>query len=216
MPEIKACIFDLDGVIVDTARYHYLAWKRLCNELGFDLTEAENESLKGVSRAESLNILLKKGGIDATPAEKDEMMHRKNSWYLEYVDAMKPDEILPSAADFIRMVKDSGRKVALGSASKNALKIIEKIGLLPLFDAVVDGTKVTRGKPDPQTFELGAYELHIEAQHCVVFEDALAGVQAALNAGMYAVGIGDPRILSQAHKVIPGFQGLGMEIFNEI
>ena len=159
MAEIKSCIFDLDGVLVDTAKYHYLAWKRLCNELGFDLTEAENESLKGISRAESLDILLEKGGISLSDEKKEELMTRKNGWYLEYIDKMGADEILPGALEFLKHVKSEGKKIALGSSSKNALRIIEVLGILPLFDAVIDGTKVSKGKPDPQTFQLGAEAL---------------------------------------------------------
>jgi beta-phosphoglucomutase len=216
MADIKACIFDLDGVIVDTAKYHYLAWNRLCNELGFGFTHEENESLKGVSRAQSLEILLSKGGLKKSAEEKLELMHRKNQWYLEYVDSMKPDEILPGAHDFIKKVKAAGIKIALGSSSKNAEHILEIIGIKHLFDVIIDGTKVTRGKPDPQTFALAAYELNIDHDHCVVFEDALAGVDAALAAGMYAIGVGDPLVLKQAQIVIPGFEGVGLEIFNEI
>lgn len=216
MALIEACIFDLDGVIVDTAKYHYLAWKRLCNELGFDLTHEENEGLKGISRAESLNILLRKGRIAASEREKQEMMERKNNWYLGYVDAMDPDEILPGAETFIKMVKASGRKVGLGSASKNAKAIVAKIGLAYIFDAVIDGVKATNSKPDPQVFALGAEEMNVDPHRCVVFEDAIAGVDAALNAGMYAIGVGDKDLLHKAHKVIPGFAGVGLEIFDEI
>jgi beta-phosphoglucomutase len=216
MADIRACLFDLDGVIVDTAHYHFLAWRRLCNELGFDLTPEENEALKGISRAESLNIILQKGGVEVSDEGKNEMMFRKNGWYLEYVNAMRPDEILPGAREFLEKVKASGRKIALGSASKNARPIIEKIEVLHLFDAIVDGNKVTRGKPDPQTFELGAWELGVEPAHCVVFEDAIAGIEAARSAGMYAIGVGQAHILNQAHIVIPGFQGVGLEIFDEL
>ncbi len=216
MAAIKACIFDLDGVIVDTAKYHYLAWNRLCNELGFGITHEENEALKGVSRAESLEILLSKGEIQCSEVDKLELMHRKNQWYLEYVETMKPDEILPGADKFIVNAKAHGFKIALGSSSKNAMHILEKIGLKSLFDVVIDGTKVTRGKPDPQTFALAAYELNLDHTQCVVFEDALAGIDSALAAGMYAIGVGDPAVLTKAHKVIPGFDGVGLEIFDEI
>lgn len=216
MSEITACIFDLDGVIVDTARYHFLAWRRLCNELGFDLTEEENEGLKGISRAESLDIILAKGGVTKSQAEKEELMTRKNGWYLEYVDAMSADEILPGAFSFLKLVKASGKKVSLGSSSRNAMRILEKIGVLPFFDAVIDGTKVTRGKPDPQTFLLAAEALHTEPEHCVVFEDATAGVEAAIAGGMRTIGVGDPETLHRADMVIPGFEGIGLELFNKI
>lgn len=212
MSDIKSCLFDLDGVIVDTARYHYQAWKRLCNELGFDLSHEENEELKGISRAESLEILLEKGGVSLSQTEKDHYMRIKNDWYLELVDTMASDEILPGVVDFLNAIKQSGRKIALGSASKNAVKILTKVGILDLFDAVIDGTKVTRGKPDPQTFTLGAEATGAKPSECVVFEDAVAGVAAALAGGMYAIGVGDPIVLNKAHKVIPGFDGLGVEL----
>jgi beta-phosphoglucomutase len=216
MSEITACIFDLDGVIVDTAKYHFLAWRRLCNELGFDLSEEENEALKGITRAESLDIILAKGGVTKSLAEKQVLMVRKNGWYLEYVDAMSADEILPGAHSFLKLVKASGRKISLGSSSKNAMRILEKIGVLPLFDAVIDGTKVTLGKPDPQTFLLAAEALQAAPDHCVVFEDATAGVEAALAGGMHTIGVGDPAVLRRADIVIPGFEGIGLELFNKI
>jgi beta-phosphoglucomutase len=216
MAEIKACIFDLDGVIVDTAHFHFLAWRRLCLELGFDLSEEENEGLKGVSRAESLDILLAKGEVEASAAEKDEMMNRKNAWYLEYVDSMGADEILPGVLHFLKTLKDHNYLIALGSSSKNAMRILQKINVLPYFDEVIDGTKVSRGKPDPQTFQLGAEALKVNPEFCVVFEDAVAGIDAARAAGMYAIGIGQADVLSHAHVVLPGFEGLDTAIFNKL
>ncbi len=214
MSEIKSCLFDLDGVIVDTARYHFQAWKRLCKELGFDLSHDENEELKGIGRAESLEILLRKGGVSLSDSEKAHYMKIKNDWYLELVDTMASDEILPGVVNFLDEVKQSGRKIALGSASKNAIKILEKVGILGLFDAVIDGTKVTRGKPDPQTFTLGAEATGAMPNECVVFEDALAGVDAALAGGMYVIGVGEPDVLNKAHKVIPGFAGVGVSLLD--
>ncbi|MEM9051654.1 MAG: beta-phosphoglucomutase [Bacteroidota bacterium] len=216
MAEIKACLFDLDGVIVDTAKYHYQAWKRLCNELGFDLTEEENESLKGISREESLNILLKKGGVSLSDNKKTELTALKNGWYLEFIEKMTADEALPGALEFIQAAKDSGRKIALGSSSRNALKILETLEIVDLFDAVIDGTKVSRGKPDPQTFQLGAEALKMHPCECVVFEDAQAGVEAALAGGMYIIGVGDETTLNRANLTIEGFQNVGMEIFEKL
>lgn len=215
MAEIKACIFDLDGVVVDTAKFHFLAWRRLCREIGFDLTEEENEGLKGISRAKSLDILLEKGGAEAGPEEREEMMARKNGWYLDYVNTMNAGDILPGVSDFLDKVKASGRKMALGSASKNAVPILRRIDLLKAFDAVIDGTKVTRGKPHPETFLLGAEALGAAPENCVVFEDAAAGIEGALAGGMYAVGVGSPQVLGKAHLVIPGFKERGLEIFDE-
>jgi len=216
MAEIKACLFDLDGVIVDTAKYHYKAWKRLCNELGFDLTEEENESLKGISRAESLNILLKKGKVSLSEKKKEELMIRKNGWYLEFIYKMDSDETLPGAISFLKLVRESGRKIALGSSSKNALTILEALNIVDLFDAVIDGTKVSKGKPDPQTFQLGAEALKMHPCECVVFEDAQAGVEAALAGGMVVVGVGEEQTLSRANLVIPGFENVGIELFDKL
>lgn len=216
MALIKACIFDLDGVIVDTARYHYKAWKRLCNELGFDLTEEENEALKGISRVESLEILLQKGGVVLSDDEKQRYMDMKNEWYLEFVDNMAGEEVLPGVVPFLFDVKESGRKIVLGSASKNAVKILTRVGLVDFFDEIIDGTKVTKGKPDPETFLLGAQATGVKPNECVVFEDAAAGIEAALAGKMYAIGVGDPEILSKAHMVIPGFQKAKIDILKEL
>ncbi|MCA1764465.1 MAG: beta-phosphoglucomutase [Cryomorphaceae bacterium] len=215
MGNIKSCLFDLDGVIVDTAKYHYKAWKRLCNELGFDLTIDENENLKGISRAESLDILLKKGNVRLSDEKREMYMERKNNWYLEYVEQMSPGEALPGSLDFLKACKDAGYKVALGSSSKNALRILEKIDVLHLFDAVIDGTKVSKGKPDPQTFTLGAEATKAHPSECVVFEDSIAGIEAGIAGGMYTVGVGDPETLERANLVISGFENVGLEIFEK-
>ena len=159
-----------------------------------------------------MEILLRKGGVSLSDSEKAHYMKIKNDWYLELVDTMASDEILPGVVNFLKEVKGTGRKIALGSASKNAVRILTKVGILDLFDAVIDGTKVTRGKPDPQTFTLGAEATGAKPSECVVFEDAVAGVEAALAGGMYAIGVGEPAVLSKAHKVIPGFEGVGVDV----
>jgi beta-phosphoglucomutase len=211
MAIIKACIFDLDGVVVDTAKYHYLAWKRLANDLGFDFTVHDNERLKGVSRIDSLNILLEIGGLTFTNEEKLTFADKKNSWYTEYIDKMTPDEVLPGALDFFDQLKSKGVKMALGSASKNAGYILQKINLTHWFDFVVDGTKTAKAKPDPEVFLLGAKGLNVAPNECVVFEDAEAGVEAAINAGMYCVGIGNSAVLGKANFVIPGLFEMSLE-----
>lgn len=205
------CIFDLDGVIVDTAKYHYLAWKRLANSLGFDFSEADNEHLKGVSRIESLKIILKLGAVELDQAAFDAALADKNGWYLEYINQIGPEEILPGVSEFLSKVRASGIQTALGSASKNAVLILERIALLDQFDVIVDGNKVANAKPDPEVFLNAARELGVEPSACIVFEDAVAGVQAALNAKMRVVGIGVPEVLTQAHLVIPGFQDTTIE-----
>jgi beta-phosphoglucomutase len=207
MKQIKACIFDLDGVIVDTAKYHFRAWRRLANELGFDFTEEENEQLKGVSRVESLNLILKWGKKEENDEEvKTIMADKKNAWYLEYIERMNSDEILPGAEAFLRDAKSKGIKIVLGSASKNSRLILERIGLLHLFDAIVDGNSTTKSKPDPEVFILGAQAVGLEPKECIVFEDAEKGIEAALNGGFYTVGVGNPDILDDSHIVIPGFE----------
>lgn len=208
MVTIKACLFDLDGVIVDTAKYHYLAWKRLANELGFDFTEQHNERLKGVSRMRSLEILLEVGNKSYPLSEMEKMAARKNEWYVEFISKIEPDEILPGAEAFLNELKSKGIKTALGSASKNAPLILERIGLTKIFDAVIDGTKVSKAKPDPEVFLKGAQELGVEPESCIVFEDAQAGIEAAKNGNMLCVGVGSPENLSGYDYLISGFEGI--------
>lgn len=211
MPEIKACLFDLDGVIVDTARFHYIAWKELANDLGFDLTEEQNEQLKGISRMESLEIILGLGGVELSEEEKLERAAKKNSRYLELCQQMTPDNTLPGVKAFLDELKSASIGIGLGSASKNAKVILERIGMLSYFETIVDGNRVTKGKPDPQVFNLGAEDLKADPSECVVFEDAVAGVQSAKAAGMFAVGIGEQSVLTEADIVVPGFANFGLE-----
>ena len=212
MGTIKGCIFDLDGVIVNTTRYHYLAWKKLANALGFDFSEKDNESLKGVSRMESLEILLKAGGLSFDDETKLALAAKKNQWYVDYINAMEEDEVLPGAKEFIERLKAAGLKIALGSASKNALTILNRLRLAGYFDVVIDGTKVSRAKPDPEIFLLAAQELGLPPAGCVVFEDAKAGVEAAKKAGMKCVGVGISSELYEVDAVIPGFENIDLSI----
>lgn len=216
MSQIRACIFDLDGVIVDTAVYHYRAWKRLANELGFDITEEDNEKLKGISRVQSLELILGWGGVEKTPSEKLELATRKNTWYVEMIQAMTPAEILPGAKEFLEEVKAAGLKSALGSASKNSGLILERTGLLPLFDAIIDGNVVSASKPDPEVFLKGAEALQIPPHECVVFEDAVAGVEAARAGGMKVVGIGSPEVLGNADVVVSGLAAFRVDMLKAL
>ncbi len=211
MSTIKACIFDLDGVIVDTAVYHFKAWKRLANHLGFDFTEEENEKLKGVSRVRSLQLILEWGGVEKSETEQAELADLKNSWYVEMIQEMKPDEILPGAKEFLLAVRQAELKTALGSASKNSRTILEKVGLIELFDSIIDGNTVSASKPDPEVFLKGAESLGLEPSACVVFEDAIAGVQAAISGGMKVVGIGDAQTLTGANLVIAGLHEMNLD-----
>jgi beta-phosphoglucomutase len=199
---IKACIFDLDGVIVDTAHYHFLAWQRLANELGIGFTEKENERLKGVSRMRSLEIILELGGIELSEAEKEKLALRKNSWFVEYINAIRPEEVFEGVPELLKSIRSKGIKVGLASSSKNAETVLRLLKIGNMFDAIVDGTMIVNTKPDPEIFLLTASKLGVAPSDCVVFEDAEAGVEAAIAAGMKCVGIGLPHQLQSAHEVI--------------
>jgi beta-phosphoglucomutase len=211
MKKIEACIFDLDGVIVDTAKYHYIAWKALAEELGFEFTPQDNERLKGVSRMRSLDILLEIGNLQFTEEQKLAMAEKKNTLYVSYIEKMTPEEILPGVQEFLQEIRNKGIRVALGSASKNSPMILRQIHLTEMFDVVVDGNSITEAKPNPEVFLRGAERLGITPEHCVVFEDAIAGIEAARNARMISVGIGDAQTLAMADMVIPGFEGFTYE-----
>jgi beta-phosphoglucomutase len=208
---IKACIFDLDGVLVDTAKYHFRAWRRLANQLGFDFTERENEKLKGVSRVQSLDLILSWGGVVKTAEEKAALAATKNDWYVELISSMTPAETLEGVPAFLDKLRAGKVKIALGSASKNAQTILRKIGLTPYFDALIDGNKTTKSKPDPQVFLLGAEALGVAPAEAIVFEDAAKGIEAALAGGFWAIGIGEQEDLKEAHAVIPGFEDYDFE-----
>jgi len=199
---ISACIFDLDGVIVDTAHYHFLAWKRLAHELGYELTSADNENLKGVSRMRSLEIVLQLGGVTATAHEKELMANKKNTWFNDYVERMMPEEIFPGVKQLIRDLKSNGIKVGLASSSKNAKTVIKLLHIQTEFDAIVDGTMIEHSKPHPEIFLLTAKKLGVKPDECLVFEDAEAGVAAALAAGMKCVGVGNAQQLNRAHEIV--------------
>lgn len=200
----KGFIFDLDGVIVDTAKYHYLAWKRIANELDFDFTLEQNELLKGVSRERSLEILLDIGGMIILDSEKKRLASKKNDLYLNLIESLGNKDLLPGTKSFILDAKDKVIKIALGSASKNAAYILKKLGIAHLFDARIDGTMVSKAKPDPEVFLKGAKLLGLGPKNCLVFEDAQAGIDAAKNAGMKCVGIGKSNILKSADLVVSG------------
>lgn len=210
MMHTGACIFDLDGVIVDTAKYHFLAWKKLTDQLGINFTEKDNERLKGVSRMASLEIILEIGHRILDDEQKQEYAALKNSWYVDYIRKMTPDEILPGSREFINELSKANIRVAIGSASKNTPMILERVGILKLFDAVADGNIVSKAKPDPEVFIKAAEMVGVKPGNCVVFEDAVAGVQASLNAGMKCIGIGSPDVLTKAHYVVSGLNEMNL------
>lgn len=198
----RAAIFDLDGVLVDTAKFHYQAWKRLAAELGFDFSEADNERLKGVSRRQSLEILLEVGGLCFSEAEKKAMAERKNNWYVELISNLDESELMPGSRECLMALQQIGIPLALASASKNASLVVDRLGIACLFDYVVDAAKIPNAKPAPDIFLEAARGLNVSPAESVVFEDASAGVAAAHSAGMYAIGIGSVENLLDADHVV--------------
>ncbi len=201
-------IFDLDGVIVDTAKHHFVAWQQLAQSQGWSFTSEDNEQLKGVSRVRSLELILQWNKAQITPELFEQLLMEKNERYLNLIRDMDPSERLPDVQRVLQVFRDSGCGIALGSASKNARPILDKIELTPYFDVIVDGTNVSKAKPDPEVFLQAANQLGIAPEDCVVFEDAVAGIQAAKAAGMRAFGIGDPEKLTQAERVFKDFTQL--------
>lgn len=210
---IACCIFDLDGVLVDTARFHYRAWADMAHELGFEFTPEQGEATKGVSRMASLDIVLRAGGMENrfTQEEKERLAAEKNARYLTYVSTMTPDDVLPGVREFLADLERHGVKTALGSASKNAATILDRCALRDAFDAIVDGTLISRAKPDPEVFSKGAELLGMVPDTCVVFEDAAVGIEAAARAGMRSVGVGGSQSLAQATMNITTFENFTYE-----
>jgi len=199
--QLKAVLFDLDGIIVDTAKYHYLAWKKLADREGIYFDEKINERLKGVSRMASLNIILERSSRVYSEEEKQKMTEIKNNWYREMIGQLKPDEILPGVVDFLKSLKKHGIKSAICSASKSTTFIADKLGITEYFDTIVGRQDITKSKPDPEVFLVAAERLGVLPGECVVFEDAYAGLEGAKSAGMKALGLGDPDILTNADVV---------------
>jgi beta-phosphoglucomutase len=194
----KAFIFDLDGVIVDTAKFHFLAWKKLADSLNINFTHEINEQLKGVSRVRSLEIILSQGNVQASQEDKNNWLVQKNEDYLAFVHQMDKSEILPRVEEVLQFLKTNNQYVVLGSASKNARPILQKVNILHYFDALVDGNDVTNAKPDPEVFLQGANQVQVAYKDAIVFEDSVAGIQAANVAGMTSVGIGEKEVLHES------------------
>lgn len=209
---MRACIFDLDGVLVDTAKYHFIAWRNLANKLGVEFSEHDNEQLKGLSRDASLDYILTKGNIEATFEEREKWKEEKNKEYLALVLKMNEDETLPNAKELLQELKDNNIRIALGSASKNAELILDRVNIKHYFDAIIDGTKTSRSKPDPEVFLLGAKAINCEPHECIVFEDALNGVKAAKAGGFYAIGIGEPEVLIEADQVYASLASINFKM----
>ena len=212
----KAFIFDLDGVIVDTAKYHYLAWKKIANELKIEFTDEHNELLKGVSRVRSLDIILELGKIEASQEDKNKWLFEKNENYLSYLVDMDNSEILPGVMPILDYLKEQKQLIALGSASKNARPILEKTGILSYFDAIVDGNDVSNAKPDPEVFLIAAKLLGTKPEDSIVFEDSVAGIQAANIGGMTSVGIGEAATLHEAKYLFKDFTFIDKDFINKL
>lgn len=212
MDHIKGCIFNLDGVIVDTAKYHYIAWRRLANQLGFDFSPEKHEELRGLSRMASLEKILEWGDMYMTEAEKLHWADVKNNWYVELISNLKPGDLLTGALLFLRQVREAGLKVALSSASRSARQVLHTTHIESYFDAIIDGHSTRKVKPDPESFHLAAQALGLMPSECLVFEDAALGVWAGVAGGFTVVGIGRPEYLPNAHLVIPGFENLTLNV----
>lgn len=212
----KACIFDLDGVIVDTVPAHYVAWKAMADELNIPFTEEDNEHLKGLSRDESMHKILELGNVTKTEDEINHYTTKKNNIYVEIISKMTPKDILPGVVDFIQLLKDNGVATAIGSSSKNTPTILKAVGLDTTFDAVVDGNQVTHSKPDPEVFLKGAAKLNLKPEECVVLEDAISGVEAAKRGGMKCIGVGEPDVLKEADVIVPDLTKLNLEILRNL
>ena len=212
----KGFIFDLDGVIVDTAKFHFLAWKNLAEGLDISFSEEQNEQLKGVSRIRSLEKILTWGNKHISDDHFMELMARKNDEYLSYVAKMNDSEILPDVPRVLAFLEEKKQGIALGSASKNARVILKKVGLKAYFETIVDGTNVTKAKPDPEVFLNAAEGLKINPENCIVFEDSLAGVEAANTANMISIGIGSRSVLKDADYVFKDFTEISPDFLNQL
>ncbi len=214
--EPKTFIFDLDGVIVDTTKYHYLAWKKLVSGMGISFSEEQNEQLKGVSRVKSLETILSWSNISVSEDRFMELMARKNDDYLQYISNMSEDEILPGVLDVLNFLKERRQKIGLGSASKNARPILSRLGLNVFFDCIVDGTDISKAKPDPEVFLKGAELLRSQPSNCIVFEDSISGIHAANTAGMISIGLGDSVTLGHADHVFTSFEEIPSDFIQQL
>jgi beta-phosphoglucomutase len=208
---LKAVIFDLDGVITDTARYHYLAWQKLADELGIYFDEQINERLKGVERMSSLEIILERSMAEFPVEQKIQWANQKNEYYKELVVTMTPAELSPGTREVMNELKDKGIKIGLASVSKNAMTVIEKLQIGGFFDYIADATRIHKSKPDPEIFLTVAENLQVAVKSCIGVEDASAGIKAIKAAGMFAVGVGDPKILREADVVITGIDAFDLQ-----
>lgn len=213
---LKACIYDLDGVITDTAKYHYESWKWVGSQLDYNLTEKQNQKLKGVGRKESLDKILKWSNSRISEADKQNLLYKKNQMYLEFIDTMMPDEVFDGFKNFNALAKGVGIKVAVGSSSKNAIRIIDKLDLVLAFHAIVDGGMTPNSKPEPDIFLLAAEKLQVAPENCLVIEDSQAGISAAKKAGMKSVLFGSDKSPKGAQMQINSWLDASIEGFRKL
>lgn len=204
--KIKGFIFNLDGVIVDTAKYHYIAWRRLADEMGVDFPPEQHEQLRSLSRMESLEKILEWGGLYMTEAEKLHWADVKNNWYQGLIANMTPEEVFPGVLPLLEAVRSTGGKTALSSASRNARAVLKSTRLESFFDVILDGSAPGKAKPHPECFLMAASALHLMPSECIVFDDALRGIQAARNGGFHIIGVGKPEHLPDVQVLISGFE----------
>lgn len=216
MNEQKGIIFDLDGVIVDTAKFHFLAWRKLANDLGFDITLEQNEQLKGVSRIHSLEQILGWGGKTVSKEDFEQLMVTKNEDYLSRISGMSEEDLLPGVKKVLDFLTENKIPYSLGSASKNARPILKSLNIHNRFEAIVDGNDVSRAKPDPEVFLIASEKLKIKPENCIVFEDSVAGVQAAKRANMLSIGIGNEEVLKEADHIFADFTQIELEFIKKI
>lgn len=210
---IKAIIFDLDGVLTNTSEYHYRAWKKLAEELGINFDRKTNEKLRGIPRKESLEIML--GQRNIPEEEKQRLMEIKNKYYVEYLTQMTPDDILPGALELLGEIRKAGIKIGIGSSSKNAKTVIDKLKLGNLIDYTSDGFSVNNHKPAPDLFLDCAANLNTAPKNTIVVEDAKSGIEAALNGGFWVMGLGPANRVGKAHIVFPNFKNVHLGDFIE-
>lgn len=213
---LKACIYDLDGVITDTAKYHYESWKWVAEQLEYKLTEKQNQKLKGVGRRESLEKIIKWSGSRISEADKQNFLTAKNNMYLELIDTMTPDEIFPGFMAFNNAAKSAGIKVGVGSSSKNAIRIIDKLDLVLAFDAIVDGGMTPNSKPAPDIFLLAAEKLQTHPSECLVIEDSQAGLTSAKKAGIKSVYFGENKGMKGSQISIKSWEEASVERFSDL
>lgn len=216
MSDYRGIIFDLDGVIVDTAKFHFLAWRKLANDLGFDISLDQNEQLKGVSRVHSLEQILQWGGKTVSEADFERLMVSKNEDYLARISHMSEEDLLPGVKEVLDFLTENDIPFSLGSASKNARPILKSLKIYDRFTAIVDGNDVQKAKPDPEVFLIASEKLQMKPSDCIVFEDSVAGVQAAKRANMISIGIGEEEVLGEADHIFPDFTQIQIEFIKKI